>query len=85
MEGGLKFKMGLLNFFFKGEKKEDVKKPEELLPSEQIELKEGSVICAHCKNQIFSYEKRKRMGKDKVHRKCYKKLKKNANKVLYGN
>ena len=50
------FKMGLLNFFFKGEKKEDVKKPEELLPSEQIELSEGSIICGYCKKEILPHD-----------------------------
>jgi hypothetical protein len=76
--------MGILDIFFKKEKIEEVVKPKEPLPSEQIAMREGSVICDYCGLQIYSYEPRTKISGKSHHRKCFKKMKKDANKFAFG-
>ena len=66
------------------EKKEEVEKPSEPLPSEQIKIREGSVICDYCGGEIYSHEPRTKISGKPHHRKCFKQMKKDAKKVAFG-
>lgn len=76
--------MGFLDFLFKREPKEKVEEPTELLPSQQIELSENGVQCNYCYEEILPHEKRKKISGKSHHRKCFKRMKKDAKKLIFG-
>ncbi len=68
--------MGIFKFLFGKEKEEAILPEEEVAP-------EGSIKCDHCGKYIFSYEKRTKLNGKRLHRKCFKKLKKEAMQMAY--
>ncbi len=70
--------MGFFDFIFK--KKEEV--VEEVI--EKVPETHSGIICDRCGEEIFQHEPRKKISNETYHRKCFKKLKKEAMKVAFG-
>ena len=76
--------MGFFDIFF-GKKEES--QPEEI---QEVEVKERDDnyeiqgICDYCKNDIKTNEKMTKFAKQTFHRKCLKKMKKDATKIAFG-
>ena len=75
--------MKILNKLF-GKKKEtkEVKDP---VVEQPVLTGENSVICTFCNKEIFQHDQRKKLGKNRFHRKCYKKVVKMADQQRKGN
>lgn len=71
-----------LSFLFK-KKEEVVVKSKEPLPSEQLELKYGSVLCEYCGDEICCHDQRKKLYGKSYHIKCSRKAKKQAKEMFY--
>lgn len=75
--------MGFFDFLF-GEKEEE--QPEvEITKEEELEDNyEVQGVCGYCNSDIKTNENMKKFSKDTFHRKCFKKMKKDAQKVAFG-
>ncbi len=78
----------LLDLIFRKKKVEEkVEVQEEGLPSKQLEEIDESrsyVLCERCKYAIYDYEPRKKISGQTFHRKCFKKMKREATKLTFG-
>lgn len=74
--------MGLFSFFKKKKEKVEEKKVEEIQEAVTEEKPKG--MCSYCGKPILHYEKRAKVGKQTLHRRCRKKLKKEAKKEVFG-
>ena len=76
-------KMSFLDIFFKKEKREEVY-PQKVLPSEQLGMQNCSVRCGYCGFEIYQYEKKTKIAGKSFHRRCVKKMRKQAKEVVMG-
>lgn len=60
---------------------ENEQKPEESQPEEDTELEK---ICDYCKEELTDQDKVTKFSKSLFHRKCFKRMKKDAQKVTFG-
>ena len=77
--------MGFLDFFFKKkEKEEPVEIIPELIDTEHLQMDGSGMTCDYCESAIYADEPRKKLSGKAYHRKCFKKMKKEASKQLFG-
>jgi hypothetical protein len=69
--------MGFFKNLFKRKEKEPTPEPE-------LEVTDNTIQCAYCHGQILDHEKRSKIKGQRFHKRCYKKLKKETLKNLYG-
>ena len=73
--------MGFFDFLFNKKEEEE----EEIIDKHELEENyEVQGLCDYCKNDIKTNEKMTKFAKQTFHKKCLKKMKKDAKKVLFG-
>lgn len=75
--------MGFLDFLFG--KKEEVQEEVEIIQKIEVpDNYEAQGVCHYCDTDIKTNEKMKKFAKEIFHRKCFKKMRKDATKVAFG-
>jgi len=78
--------MGIFDFLFK-DKKEEEKEEKQIKELEEKGVNLGTTVenpCTYCNRSIEQFQERKKFGGNKFHKKCFKKIKKQAKKQAFG-